>query len=64
MANGSPSTLSIENFPAELRRRLRVHAAKRNTTMRQLLIDAGYGVCDELDAEDAQRAEVAQTLRS
>jgi predicted DNA-binding protein len=32
--------LIVENFPAELKQRLRVLAAQQNTTMRQIVIDS------------------------
>jgi hypothetical protein len=40
-------TLTVENFPAGLRKRLRVMAAERETTLRQILIDAAERVLAE-----------------
>src|SRR5229473_1699723 len=40
--------LTVEKFPSDLRRKLRMYAAERDTTMRQLLITAAENHCDFL----------------
>lgn len=64
MANRADQ-LTIERFPPDLRRRLRVLAAERDTTLRALLIEGAEWVVarDELPATLGQVAEAVSARR-
>lgn len=56
--------LAIENFPPELRRRLRVLAAQQGTTMRQIILDATYAHAGKLEHDQAMAGEVDAAMGS
>jgi hypothetical protein len=45
---GHAPPLVVENWPPDLRRKLRMLAAQQDTTMRQLLINAAAALCGQV----------------